>query len=966
MRSAFWLSFPRLLKQVLAGARRWYWHMAALLRLWVEPEQNPFLQRALRVEQRKRKPFLNVALLMSFIALTNGGLWWFWTWLLGRSPAIQNLYASYELPPALGSNVLNGAAIFSLLCCVVTAIYMCASRSAQNLRREMLGGTLEQLVLLPQREERWLWLMRAQPLALSLLIFACGLPIFLLAVFTNNWNSLDIIGLLFLFVAIGHWAPTWTPLQWQARQNAGQKFDLRAWQAAVKALQQEGKAAKGEAATLEMQRRMGRLWEKMEPVTDTNTPEGKKRLLVGAGGVGGNAGNNWRFSWIFLFQLIGPGINLLRIPGNPLGALWFNLLDALPLSVLQMAPAFPITWPLLLARVLWAPLPFFALALPPILLYLPLWLARQVGGNLQLASMVSPGETFWTTRRLRTRRLCVRWSLGCGLLMLLGYSWTTLIDDAVLAPLLRGAPATPPWALATLFTLCVIVGVLVAGEAKEKPFKRHLEKHDGNQTEVQAAEASETIAPIYVPPSIAVWREAARWAVGYFALAIVAYGVFCLLGQRPFFSVPFNQRLWPVLATAFAYLIADYGSSALQAALPEASRSSCKNLVTMWTLGLGLITVAYIVAGFYYRRPFTFDQAPFVVLSPLVTMLALLRFDLNGGVPWWIGPLLQTLIGAALLLSAALKTFGTAPVQAPVLAESEEGRLPSPLRWLRGVLLGVWGGVVSFFEGCTELVRRADDGLVQWSKRFGNPILSEELQRRLRREHWPLGWCVLALMALGFFVQGVYFVGTSLQGRYVGGIALGAMFVLGFFSCLRLGMSFDRDRANGTLVFVFLTPLTEKEIAWGKLLSNLLYTGGTLLILLPFLLIGIVLESAMGDAKLALAGALCFLFLLSLVAYFSSVSFLCASGARKPTQGAALAFLVGLVGQLLFFLPAFLWAYFADNSKPSLSSETFIYGVGYFVFSLNCAATFFAWQGALRFLRKQRYSDDVTRGKGTG
>ena len=946
--------------------RRAFWRSAWLLHLWATPESNPFLQRALRVEERKKKPFRLVAILMLLITLLNGGLWWFWTWLLQtHARELKNIIAPYELPRFLGGNVLSGVAIFTLLCCVVAAIFVCGSRASQNLRREVLGGTLEQLILLPQREERWLWQMRAQPLALSLLFYLCGLPVFMLAVFTGTWHFLDLIGLLFLFVAIGHMAPGWMPLQWQAKQFQGKKFDLRAWQAAVKALQQEGKEttgkfATGEAAALENQRRMARLWETMEPVSDTaRTADGKKPLLVGAQALTGSAQNTGKrgFSWLWFvgFQMIGPGTIMMRATGSPLRLLWDNFTEALPRGVTDLAPAFFVTWPLLIERILLTPLPFFAFALPPFILYLPLWLARQSGGNLQLAAQVSPGEIFWTKRRLRTRRVCSRWILGCALLMLLGYSWQTLIGDSVLAMLLRGAPLTSPWALATLWTLCLGIGVFAAGEAKEKPFKQREEQIENEEEQIENS-----------PSTAATWRQAARLMAGYFLFSIFVYLVFCLLGKQAFFGAPMAARLLPVLGTALAYLLADYGSTTLQYALPKNERGTFKAIVAFWVIGLALAALAHSAAGVYYQNPFTFDQAPYVVLSPLVTVFALLRADLNGGVPWWLGPALQSLIGLACLLFAALKMFGVPQMPTVAVSREDEDRLPAPLRWIKEFVTGIWNNITAFFGGCMEIVRRVDEGLVEWSQRFKNPILSDELQRRLRREHWPLGWMVLFLMAAGFLAQGFYFAGAAIQGRYIGGAALAVMLVFAFTSSLRLGLCFDRDRANGTLVFIFLTPLSETEIASGKLLANLIYSGGALLTLLPFLLIGMAIELIRGNLLVPLVGVLLFLLVLSMTAYFSGLNLLGATWARKPTQGTSLAILMILLGQIIVFLPATIFLIFSGNFAGNIIGDAFYYITGAAIFTLNCAVAFFAWRGVLKLLRRQRYADDVTSGKRTG
>lgn len=937
-----------------------------LWRLWTIPENNPFLQRALRIEARKRKPLLLVALLMLFIIGLNTGLWFFWSWLLMTqarefTSPLKGFQAPYELPRFLGGNILSGVALITLCCCIWGAIFLCGSRAAQNLRREVLGGTLEHLILLPQREEHWLWLLRAQPLALSLLCYLCGLPIFTLAVFTHNWHWLDLIGLLLLFISIGHMAPGWTPQHWKAKQNQSLRFDLRAWQEKMKEVQAEAKNNKSEAAALEIQRRMARLWEEMEPVSDTTTKDGKKRLLVGAGALPGaaTAGQGWRwFAWFVPFQMIGPLMALARAPGSPLRTLWENFVDALPSNVVELAPGFPLTWPLLIERVLLAPLPFFAFALPPIFLYAPLWLARQAGGNLQLASLVSPGEIFWTGRRLRVRRICSRWILWCALLMALGYTWTTCIVDATLAIALRGAPVTTSWALAALATICLVIGTVMGGEALEKPFAQ-IRDQKNNTENAQKQEREPNLAQ--------AWREAALIAARFFFFSVVAYFVFCLLGRQPFFSPPLLQHLVPLLGTTLAYLLASYGAAALQAALPEAQRAACKALVIFWTLGLALAALAHVVAGWYYRNPFTFDQAPYVLLSPFVTILALFRADLNSGMPWWFGPLLQTLIGMALLFAAALKSFGKAQITPSITATENEDRLPAPLRWMMKTLGGLWDGIKAFFEGVMEIVRRADDGLVGWSKRWGNPILTDEMGRRLRREHWPLGWLVLLLIGAGFLLQAWYFMGGGLQGRFVGGLTLAVMVLLGFSASLRLGLCFDRDRANGTLVFIFLTPLSEKEIAWGKLFANAIYAGGSLLALLPFLLVGMVLEMATGNFWWPLIGLLSFAFILSVTAYFSSVSLLGAAWARKPAQGITFGFLIGILAQLVFLLLLGIGAFisvgfnFEALLKPALG-----FALGFVLFAFNSQLAILAWHGALRLLRKQRYSDDVTSGKRTG
>jgi hypothetical protein len=77
---------------------------------------------------------------------------------------------------------------------------------------------------MPIAEERWVWMMSAHPTLLSLLIGAVGLPVYALALWTQQWTLLDVVGLVLVFIAIGHVAPIWQPLMWKgaAKANAAE------------------------------------------------------------------------------------------------------------------------------------------------------------------------------------------------------------------------------------------------------------------------------------------------------------------------------------------------------------------------------------------------------------------------------------------------------------------------------------------------------------------------------------------------------------------------------------------------------------------------------------------------------------------------------------------------------------------------------------------------------------------------
>lgn len=944
--------FPR---RSLAFLRRVGWRVGTLLRWWASPESNPFLQRTLRVETRKYQALkVAIAAVLSSLILFGFG-WWGWDSLFRHSfRETRNFPESYTLPRAIGGDLAGAAALLTLLCCAVTALLLCGTRAAQNLRREVLGGTLDQLQLLPQREERWLWLLRAGPLSLSLLSFLCGLPIFLLALFTGHWSLLDLFGLLLLFIFIGHAAPQWTPVQWQAQQDKARRFDLKAWQEALKSIQQESKGLKGEAAQLETQRRMARLWEKMEPTSVTSAPGTPQKTLVALNALpnaSGAASNNWRGGWFMIFPLFGPLSALFSMPGSPLRAFWLHIVAALPPGVLELAPGFIITWPLLIARVLLAPLPFFAVSLPPMAIYIPLWVAMQIGGNLQLASNVSSSETFWTKRRLRVRRACSRAVFLSIVLMLIGYGWSTLIVDGVLAMAVLDANLTVSWALAALWTLCLIAGAVGGGEAQEKFFTR------GAEGEL---------------PLLRAWKGAARIAGNYLLIGIAIYQVFCLLGAQWPVDTLFLQRLGPTLGTALAFWLADFGAGALQSTLPPAQRASWKALRFGLFGGLVLVVLCYFVIGLYYKTPFSFDQAPYVVLSPFVTIFALLRADLNGGVAWWLGPALQSVMGI-LCFSVALfkvaKAKATSVVEASeIAAENDDLTLPGPLRWLMGIVTGFFGAIVAFFSGVMEVVRRVESGVVRWSQKFDNPILTDDVKRRIHREHWPVLWLVFPLVGTFLWVQ-FWWLSSGLfkpRGIEIAMLTLGVLFLMMLFSSLRLGATFDRDRANGTLVFLFLTPLDEREIIGGKLRASLIFSLGLLGGLLPFLVIACVMELLTGNWLTSVLIVLGLVFVLGALAYFSSVALVCSTLSRKPGSGlsntftasfAGLMLLLGLLMVILFLIRRF-------TPLPEIDSDTLVISAAVMLWCYMVAVSIACWHGALLLLRRQRYSESITRGKG--
>ena len=188
-----------------------------------------------------------------------------------------------------------------------------------------------------------------------------------------------------------------------------------------------------------------------------------------------------------------------------------------------------------------------------------------------------------------------------------------------------------------------------------------------------------------------------------------------------------------------------------------------------------------------------------------------------------------------------------------------------------------------------------------------------------------------------------------------------------FVTIVRIGGSFDRDRANGTLVFLFLTPLTEQEIAAGKLKAGLIYSLGLLASAVPFLLLAIILELMDGRWKLSLLWAAAPFYILVLLAGFANLNLLCAVKSRKPGTGAANGFAVNFVIQVcVIFLPliiATLANYLFD--LPEVEEEYIAWMMGIWIWLANGGLAIGCWHWAQAVLKKQRYSENITRGKGS-
>ncbi|MBV9468350.1 MAG: ABC transporter permease, partial [Abitibacteriaceae bacterium] len=573
-----------------------------------------------------------------------------------------------------------------------------------------------------------------------------------------------------------------------------------------------------------------------------------------------------------------------------------------------------------------------------------------------LAANVSSLETFWTPRRARKRR-AIGAALFLGLVVFFfGYGWDLLIINSTLAMLLRRAPLSSDWALAALWTLALVVGTLIASASIEAAFKRFY------QDEISLNDAR---------------RTALAGMLRSFILAIGTYFLFCWIGGLRGVNGVWAARLAPTLGTAVAYALADFGTSLLQAVVPERTRESVRTLRALWIYGLPLLTILLIVWDGHLRLSFGFEQAPIVLLSPLVTLLSLFRFELTRpSAPWWWGPLAQVAIGSvclAIALGYQLHTATANELATPTATEAHwSDALTAPLRLLNKFLRKVAMALLNWLGQVNQTLREWNEWIVQRGIKYDNAVLTAELRRRVQREYWLLQWPMLLLFEAGAFLliadPGVL-VGLTWQNIWTlpinyqawgTGVVIGVLIValvIAVLSTFALGQAFDREHANGTLLFLFLTPMTDAAILLGKFVPGVFYSGLLLSTSLPWLLFGCLAGMAGGSLiPLGIAGLGLF-FILASWLFAACLQTLCAIYANKPTEGMAVAIVAGfMIESICWGLIAVVQIWVLDTT--GLRFEGSIMVMWFLVMSLvHLALAYVAWRLSLQLLRRQRYGD---------
>ena len=347
-------------------------------------------------------------------------------------------------------------------------------------------------------------------------------------------------------------------------------------------------------------------------------------------------------------------------------------------------------------------------------------------------------------------------------------------------------------------------------------------------------ELGEDVVPEKVSPG-ELWAAATRTAASAMlralAWTLAIYFGLCWIGGLSGMGPMWTARVAPTLAICGAFWLEAFGANALAAALPGRWRLAWKAARWAWHYGLLLEICGRVLVGALNYQPFRLEQAPHLVLSPYVSLALLFRHPLPDGpvLFWWSGALLQGGIGLVAWLSALwLHSRG---LGASTSVPKSPGLEPLR-RWLRGV---------------GELIARPlyafDEMLLRQAGAMDNPLMVAAFRRRLRQSQGVRLLRVLGGLEVCGGVAGLGFLWGSSTGMVeqsytlMGAFLAGAWLLLGLVA-LGLGVAFDKERANGALVFLFLTPLTEAGILAGKLVPALVEGALLLLATLPVALAG--------------------------------------------------------------------------------------------------------------------------------
>ena len=737
--------------------------------VWLK--DNPFLAKAGRTETRRLGLLLRlgVAVLVLGVLLL-GGLW------LDR---VYDRQVAGVMNFALG--LTFPAALFVVLTFAhVTLIASARTALSVSLADEARRGTLSDLLLSPLRRAEMLLAMGVGPARTALLVALAGLPVYVLLGEIGALSARDIAFLYLLFALLSYAPPVY----------------------ALPAL--AGGA--------------------MTPDTDL----GKFGLSRARAPARPTAWAAVGLYFLLTFSFLGQVLGILR--GGWLG----HLLAALHL---HFNPGFSFflffAWPVYAVQLLSTPLDFFHGSVSPLVYGLPLLLCRWVGSALQSASALSAGDAEDLARLpLASRaRTVSRWTARAAGLCALGLVWRAWVESGDTAGLTGAAFGTPGADAAGLLlllgglTLPAVCGRALAPDSGRKARRSPL----------------------------LVLRRAFKRASRPLGVAGVTFLLACALGGLSPFAAPVYLVAGKVALVGAVSIVWAVGVRRFLPVKGLVSGNGLLYLVPVAALSVPIPGVALLSA----LSPATawlllFPDAPALlgrfhvwqVAAPPSWLLCLAGPVLVGAVGMVLGLVLSPTPTPVKPNSGGAREDVGAPLAAPSLPTAPSSPVPPPT--LAPPLLGA---------GASRNAARTAALLAWVTARTDNPLFTYELRTRTRSGRW-MDWLVYAPLALAaaaafglaypdilgifaglsplhFFSAGIFgsqrlpTAGSRLRvGSDLAALLLaGQCYTLGFRGQVIGEGLIARDRQRGVWGFLLLTPLTAKEIFWGKVWGQSVAAG---------------------------------------------------------------------------------------------------------------------------------------------
>ena len=671
-------------------------------------------------------------------------------------------------------------------------------RDGELLRQEVIKGRFEPLQLLPLSSTQRAWLWSAPNSLWGLLLCAAMLPAIAWGLGSGlfEWRE---AGLLILVVTLSLWStPSWAPTAWRVQGAKPAPTGKDALKLTTNNAGAKNKVGDGLVLP----------------------PD----LAVNARGWGGGvvlASPIWLMAQ---FGMTGVAIGVAR-------AYWAGL----PPHVRAASDEVWFGWPLFLVRWLGEAQPFFGFSLAPILLFLPFWLAGATIRVLRLAA-VTGREQFWTGTRFTLWKRAQTLQGVLGFAFPLGILWPSAIEGAWLASWFGKLAGTPVQALAAWWILCVAAGAL----STTAMWRAALE------------------LPVGLLTLRAQWPRATRLAARGLGVALAFWAISCLLGWRSPGSALWLHIVPATLAMAAVWIAAQCASQAAQRAPRGGNVFAAWHFVWFYGGPIGGVLL-FVMAQFPANS--LVALAPF---SPWTLWLMLRNPDVGANPIFWIAcgahTFLALFTGALAWRLGRDRITATAPANAPD-NEARLDELAPQAPPANAPALPVTAQNVSLTRRPLPAPDAWTAHLLDWLSRFDNPILTLEMRRAITGNPREIA---KGLLILQMFLVSVPLVVLPLVNATTGfwdstifGLFVGLMLIVPCAAML-LGTSgaslcYDRDRLDGTLELLFLTPRTSDEIARGKAGPFAVRAALLGLVCLPIYVVGALLLPTVGQPLLSAA-----------------------------------------------------------------------------------------------------------------